>query len=98
MHGALGASLRDIVAFVRTEALAVLGGAVILAAGLGWLMAEMLVAMLQHVFDPPPDSLAVPWGFIALLGAGAVAGAVLASLFAAISLRRLPLGQTLREE
>lgn len=95
---ALGASLRDIGAFVRTEALAVLGGAVILAAGLGWLMAEMLVAMLQHVFDPPPESLAIPWGFIALLGAGAVAGAALASLFAAISLRRLPLGQTLREE
>ena len=68
------------------------------AAGLGWLMAEMLVAMLQHVFDPPPDSLAVPWGFVALLGAGAVAGAVLASVLAAISLRRLPLGETLREE
>ncbi|MBS0548572.1 MAG: ABC transporter permease [Proteobacteria bacterium] len=95
---ALGASLRDIAAFVRSEALAVLGGAVVLAAGLGWLMAEMLVAMLQHVFDPPPDSLAVPWGFIALLGGGALAGAVLASVVAAISLRRLPLGQTLREE
>jgi putative ABC transport system permease protein len=95
---ALGASLRDIGAFVRTEALAVLGGSVILAAGLGWLMAEMLVAMLQHVFDPPPESLAIPWGFIALLGAGAVAGAILASVLAAISLRRLPLGQTLRED
>ena len=95
---ALGASLRDIGAFVRTEALAVLGGSVILAAGLGWLMAEMLVAMLQHVFDPPPDSLAIPWGFIGLLGAGAVGGAVLASVLAAISLRRLPLGQTLRED
>ena len=64
------------------EALAVLGGGVILAAGLGWLMAEMLVAMLRHVFDPPPDTLAVPWGFIALLGTGAVAGAVLASIVA----------------
>jgi len=95
---ALGASLRDIGAFVRTEALAVLGGSIILAAGLGWLMAEMLVAMLQHVFDPPPDSLAIPWGFIGLLGAGAVGGAVLASVLAAISLRRLPLGQTLRED
>ena len=95
---ALGASLRDIGGFVRSEALAVLGAAVVLAAGLGWLMAEMLVAMLQHVFDPPPDSLAVPWGFIALLGLGAVAGAVLASAVAAVSLRRLPLGATLRED
>jgi putative ABC transport system permease protein len=95
---ALGASLRDIGGFVRSEALAVLGAAVVLAAGLGWLMAEMLVAMLQHVFDPPPDSLAVPWGFIALLGLGAIAGAVLASAVAAVSLRRLPLGATLRED
>jgi putative ABC transport system permease protein len=95
---ALGASLRDIGAFVRTEALAVLGAAVVLAAGLGWLMAQMLVAMLQHVFDPPPDHLALPWGFIVLLGAGAIAGGILASVFAAISLRRLPLGQTLRED
>jgi putative ABC transport system permease protein len=95
---ALGASLRDIGAFVRTEALAVLGAAVALAAGLGWLMAEMLVAMLQHVFDPPPDHLAVPWGFIALLGFGTAAGAILASALAALSLRRLPLGATLREE
>ena len=29
---------------------------------LGWLLAEMLVAMLQHVFDPPPDHLAVAMG------------------------------------
>lgn len=95
---ALGASLRDIGAFVRSEALAVLGAAVLLAAGLGWLMAEMLVAMLQHVFDPPPDHLAVPWGFISLLGLGAIAGAALAATAAAVSLRRLPLGATLREE
>jgi putative ABC transport system permease protein len=95
---AIGASLRDIGAFVRAEAVAVLGAAVLLAAGLGWLMAEMLVAMLQHVFDPPPDHLAVPWGFLGLLALGAVAGAVLASAVAAVSLRRLQLGATLREE
>jgi putative ABC transport system permease protein len=95
---ALGASLRDIGSFVRAEAVAVLGAAVLLAAGLGWLMAEMLVAMLQHVFDPPPDHLAIPWGFLGLLGLGALAGAILASALAAISLRRLQLGATLREE
>ena len=38
-----------------------------LAAGLGWLLARMLVAMLTHVFDPPPDHLAIPWGFLGLL-------------------------------
>ncbi len=95
---ALGAPLRDIGAFVRAEAVAVLGAALALAALLGWLLAEMLVAMLQHVFDPPPDHLAVPWGFLGLLAVGAVGGALLAALAAARSLRRLPLGSILREE
>jgi putative ABC transport system permease protein len=95
---ALGASLRDIGAFVRTEAVAVLGAALALATVLGLLLAEMLIAMLQHVFDPPPDHLAIPWGFLGLLVAAAVLGALLAALVAARSLRRLPLGAILREE
>jgi putative ABC transport system permease protein len=95
---ALGASLRDIGAFVRTEAVAVLGAGLALAAVLGWLLAEMLIAMLQHVFDPPPDHLAIPWGFLGLLVAGALAGALLAAAEAARSLRRLPLGAILREQ
>jgi putative ABC transport system permease protein len=94
---AVGASLRDIGVFVRSEALAVLGGAMLLAAVLGWLLAEMLVAMLQHVFDPPPESLSVPWGFLAFLLLGAILGAILAAAFAARDLRRLPLGAVLRE-
>jgi putative ABC transport system permease protein len=95
---ALGASLRDIGAFVRTEAVAVLAAALALAAALGWLLAEMLIAMLQHVFDPPPDHLAIPWGFLGLLALAAVAGALLAAAVAARSLRRLPLGAILREQ
>jgi putative ABC transport system permease protein len=95
---ALGASLRDIGAFVRAEAIAVLGAGLALAAVLGWLLAQMLVAMLQHVFDPPPDQLAVPWGFLGLLAAAALAGSLLAALAAARSLRRLPLGAILREQ
>ncbi len=95
---ALGASLRDIGAFVRSEAVAVLARGLALAAVLGWLLAEMLIAMLQHVFDPPPDQLAIPWGFLGLLAAAAVLGALLAALVAARSLRRLPLGSILREE
>jgi putative ABC transport system permease protein len=95
---ALGASLRDVGAFVRSEAMAVLGAALALAAVLGWLLAQMLIAMLQHVFDPPPDHLAIPWGFLGLLAAAAVLGALLAAALAARSLRRLPLGAILREE
>jgi putative ABC transport system permease protein len=95
---ALGASLRSIGAFVWSEAVIVLGAALALAALLGWLLAEMLIAMLQHVFDPPPDHLAAPWRFLLGLGGAAVLGAVLAAAIAAQRLRRLPLGAILREQ
>ncbi|HEX3608507.1 MAG TPA: ABC transporter permease [Solirubrobacterales bacterium] len=95
---AVGASLREVGAFVRSEAALVLGLAVPLALALGWLLAEMLVAMLRHVFDPPPDHLAVPWAYLGELGLAALAGGVLAVVLAALALRRLPLGTTLREE
>jgi putative ABC transport system permease protein len=95
---ALGASLREIGTFLWTEAALVLGAGFALAAGLGWLLSKMLVAMLQHVFDPPPDVLAIPWAFLAeLTGAAAVAG-LLASLLAIAGIRRLRLGAILREQ
>src|SRR5205823_1948670 len=61
---ALGASLRRTASFLWSEAVLVLVAAFALAGVLGWLLAEMLVAMLRHVFDPPPDHLAVPWAFL----------------------------------
>ncbi len=95
---AVGASLRDIGAFVRSEAVAILLAAMAFAALLGWLLSEMLVAMLQHVFDPPPDQLAVPWGYLAELGLAGALGGLLAIALAAARLRRLPLGAALREQ
>jgi putative ABC transport system permease protein len=95
---AIGASLRHVGAFLRSEAAIVLGASLVLAAGLGWLLSEMLVAMLRHVFDPPPDHLAIPWAFLGELAGAAVAGALLAALLAARALRRLPLGEILREQ
>jgi putative ABC transport system permease protein len=94
---ALGAPLREVGAFVWSEAALVLGAGFVLAAGLGWLLSKMLVAMLQHVFDPPPDHLAIPWGFLSGLGGAALVAAVLAVVVAARGLRRLPLGSILRE-
>ena len=76
---AVGASLRQASAFLWSEAALVLGAALALAALLGWLLAEMLVAMLQHVFDPPPDHLAAPWAFLLGLAGAAVAGGLLAA-------------------
>jgi putative ABC transport system permease protein len=95
---ALGAPLRTIGAFLWSEALIVLAGAIALAAVLGWLLAEMLVAMLRHVFDPPPDHLAAPWAYLGALGLAGIAGAVLATAFSALALRRMSLGAILREE
>jgi putative ABC transport system permease protein len=95
---ALGASLRQAAAFLWSEALLVLAAALAFAVLLGWLLAEMLVAMLQHVFDPPPDRLAVPWMFLGGLGAAAVAGGLAAAGLAALLIRRLPLGAILRQE
>jgi putative ABC transport system permease protein len=95
---AVGASLRQTAAFLWSEAALVLGSALALAALLGWLLAEMLVAMLQHVFDPPPDHLAAPWLFLGGLSAAAIAGGLLTSGVAALAIRRLPLGAVLREE
>ena len=95
---AIGAPFRRIGAFLWSEAALVLAASLALAAGLGVLLAEMLVAMLQHVFDPPPDHLAVPWGFLAELGGAALAAGLAASVLAARAIRRLPLGAILREQ
>jgi putative ABC transport system permease protein len=81
-----------------SEAALVLAAGIALAGLLGWLLAEMLVAMLQHVFDPPPDRLAVPWMFLGGLTAAAVVGGITAAGLAALQIRRLPLGSILREE
>jgi putative ABC transport system permease protein len=95
---AIGAPLSRITAFLWTEAAIVLGVGLALAMGLGWLLSEMLVAILQHVFDPPPDSLAVPWGFLGGLAGAAILAALLATLLASRGIRRLPLGEILREQ
>ena len=84
--------------FVWTELALVLIAGAALAAFLGWLLAEMLIAMLQHVFDPPPDHLTVPWAFLAALGAAASISALAGALVAYRSIARLQLGAILREE
>ncbi len=95
---ALGATMRSIGSFVWSEAALVLTAGLLLAAGLGLLLAVMLVAMLQHVFDPPPDQLAVPWTYLAELAGAAIVATSLAVAVTARRLRRLPLGSLLREQ
>lgn len=95
---AIGASLSRVSAFVWTEAAVVLAAGLVLALGLGVLLSAMLVAILQHVFDPPPDALAIPWGFLAGLAGASVAATLVATATAARGIRRLRLGEILREQ
>jgi putative ABC transport system permease protein len=95
---AVGASLRGIGAFVWSEAALVLVAGLLLAVGLGVLLALMLIAMLQHVFDPPPDHLAIPWVFLGELAGAALLATVLAVVITSLRLRSLPLGRLLREQ
>jgi len=76
----------------------VLAGSLVLAAGLGWLLAEMLIAMLKHAFDPPPDHIAVPWRYVGELIGGALVGSLVAAALAARSQARMNLGAILREQ
>jgi putative ABC transport system permease protein len=97
MMAAVGAPLSRIAAFLWSEAALVLALSLALAASLGLLLSLMLIAMLQHVFDPPPDHLAIPWGYLGGLAAATTGAAILAVALAAGGLRRLSLGAVLRE-
>jgi len=95
---ALGKKARGIARFIWTEITLIVVVAAALASVLGWILAEMLIAMMQHAFDPPPDHLAIPWGFLGALALVVVAGAALAAVVAERSVARMPLGAVLREE
>jgi putative ABC transport system permease protein len=78
---ALGARRRQLGAFVWGESLFVAAGGLVLGTAVATGISDMLIKVLTGVFDPPPDALSVPWGYlialIALtLGAVGSAGAL----------------------
>ncbi len=83
---ALGAGSRQLGGFVWGESIFVTGGGLILGSAIAAALSITLVDVLTGVFDPPPDALSIPWGY--LLG---VAGAIIATVVAAglITLRAL---------
>jgi putative ABC transport system permease protein len=95
---AVGANIRTIGSFLWSEAALVITTGLVLAAGLGVLLALMLIAMLQHVFDPPPDHLAIPWSYLGALAGAALAATTVAVAVTASRLRNMPLGRLLREQ
>jgi putative ABC transport system permease protein len=83
---ALGAKSRQLGGFVWGESLFVTIGGLVLGTVTAVVIARMLVKVLTGVFDPPPDVLSVPWGYLGTLVALTVAAVVAAG---ALTLRRL---------
>ncbi len=93
---ALGARPRQLGGFVWGESAFVTGGGLLLGAVMASLLSIMLVDVLTGVFDPPPDTLAVPWGYL-LEVAGAVVATVLAAGVITLRALRRPAIEELRD-
>ncbi|HEY6073712.1 MAG TPA: ABC transporter permease, partial [Anaerolineales bacterium] len=90
-----GANTKQLGAFVWGEGLTILAGGVFFGSLAGFGLAQLLVLMLTHVFDTPPESLVIPWAYLAVLlltvaGATvmATAGAISAAKHAGVSILR----------
>ena len=75
----LGATRTQLRGLVLGEAVVIAGAGIAAGAVSAWLLSQMLVTVLTGVFDPPPATLTVPWGYlvatiaIAALAVGATA-------------------------
>ena len=76
---ALGAKPRQLAGFIWSEALFVTIGGLVLGVVCGWGITHMMVKVLTGVFDPPPSSFSVPWGYLGLVGAIVVVAVIIAS-------------------
>ncbi|MGW3123193.1 FtsX-like permease family protein [Streptomyces sp. NPDC001107] len=92
----LGAKPHHLRGMVLTEALLLAAGGLAGGALIGWALSEMLVKVLTGVFDPPPASLPVPGGYLALTATAAVI-AVLAAALNGIRGTRRPAVEELRD-
>jgi putative ABC transport system permease protein len=75
---ALGARGRQLGGFVWSESAFVTGGGLLLGAAGAAGLSVLLVKVLTGVFDPPPDALSVPIGYLATV-VGLTVGAVAAA-------------------
>jgi putative ABC transport system permease protein len=87
----LGAHPRQLGGFVWSEVLLTGVAGATLGALAGWFLSQMLVKVLTGVFDPPPAHLAIPWAYLGVVAALAVAGLALAALATIRAARRPPL-------
>ncbi len=85
---ALGASPRQLGAFVWAEAGVVTIAGLVAGTTIAWALSNMLVKVLQGVFDPPPSALAVPWTYLLALGAVSLVATAVAAGLALANARR----------
>jgi putative ABC transport system permease protein len=93
---AIGARTRQLGAFVWSEAAFVTVGGIMLGALAGWGIAFVIVKILTGVFDPPPQHLSFPWGYLVLV-AGVMVASVAAVATAAVRATRRPSVEIIRE-
>ncbi|CAN5906124.1 hypothetical protein BH11GEM2_BH11GEM2_17930 [soil metagenome] len=74
--------------FLWTEGLMILISGMILGFATGFALAKMLVKVLTGVFDPPPQSLTIPWVYLAVLILAGCASTILAVTIARAISRR----------
>lgn len=77
---AMGASTRQLGSFLWTEALTILVPGALIGFAMGLGLAHMLVKVLTGVFDPPPQTLSLPWLYLAVLLLAGFASVLLAVL------------------
>jgi putative ABC transport system permease protein len=86
---AMGATRRQLGAFLWAEGLIILIAGTVLGFFTGFGLAKMLVKVLTGVFDPAPEGLSVPWSYLAvLIVAGVVSTALAVVISRAITQRR----------
>ena len=92
----LGAKRNQLGAFLWSEGLLIQVGGGVIGVILGFGVAQMLVTVLTGVFDPPPEILSVPWIYLVLLVATAIAAMVVAVFSAQLASRR-PIVEAMRD-
>jgi putative ABC transport system permease protein len=93
---AVGAKRSHLASFVWSEAVFILSGGILLGTLTGWLLAQVLTKLLTGVFDPPPDHLSVPVGYLmALLSVTLVSG--VAAVVTSLRATRKPQMDVLRD-
>ncbi len=84
----LGARARQLGGLVVSESALIVVGGLLFGAVLAVGLSQMLVTVLTGVFDPPPDTLAIPWPYAAALVGLALVAVVAADALALRAMRR----------